>query len=264
MAVLMCPPSFFGVEYEINPWMHVDVPVDRDRAQRQWEALRSTYLDLGVEVALAEPAAGLPDMVFTANSAVVRGDRAVISRFHHPERQAEEGLWRSLFEAWGTRLFDTGGLAFEGAGDALFVGDTLVCGHGFRSDAEAIPRVGRALDVETLAVELVDPRFYHLDTCFCPLGDGTVLLAPRAVSPHSREAIHRLAETVIEVPDEVAVGFACNALAVGDTVVSSPALESLAHPLADAGYRVVGLPMTEFMKAGGGVRCLTLPEVRPN
>jgi N-dimethylarginine dimethylaminohydrolase len=263
MAVLMCPPTFFAVEYEINPWMHVDVPVDRDLCLRQWEALRSTYRDLGVEVVLAEPAPGLPDMVFTANSAVLRGDRAVLSHFRHPERQAEEGRWRTLFEAWGTRLFDTGGLAFEGAGDALFVGDILVCGHGFRSDAEAIPRVGRALEVETLAVELVDPRFYHLDTCFCPLGDGTVLLAPSAVSPRSAEAIRGLAETVIEVPDAVAAGFACNALAVGDTVISSTALEALAGPLAGAGYRVVSLPMTEFMKAGGGVRCLSLPAVRP-
>jgi N-dimethylarginine dimethylaminohydrolase len=259
MPVLMCPPTHFGVDYEINPWMHVEVPVDRERASRQWEALRSTYLELGVDVVLAEPRPGLPDMVFTANAAAVRGDRAVLSRFRHPERQGEEELWRALLESRGMRVADAGGLTFEGAGDALFLGDTLVCGYGFRSDPGAIPVVAQALDVEAVAVELVDPRFYHLDTCFCPLDDRTVLLASSALSAESAELVHRLAGRVIEVPPEVATGFACNALAVDRTVISSTAALSLAGPLAELGYRVVGLPMTEFMKAGGGVRCLSLP-----
>ncbi len=262
MPVLMCPPAHFGVDYEINPWMHVEVPVDRERARRQWDALRSTYQDMGVEVVLADPRPGLPDMVFTANAAVVRGDQAVLSRFRHPERQGEEGLWRAFLESWGMRVSDTGGLAFEGAGDALFLGDTLVCGHGFRTDPEAIPLVAQALDVEAVALELVDPRFYHLDTCFCPLDDRTVLLAPSAFSPQSADVVRRLAARVIEVPPGVAEGFACNALALDRTVVSSTAAEALAEPLAEAGYRVVGLPMTEFMKAGGGVRCLSLPLAR--
>ncbi len=262
MPVLMCPPAHFGVDYEINPWMHVEVPVDRERAWRQWDALRSTYQDMGVEVVLADPRPGLPDMVFTANAAVVRGDQAVLSRFRHPQRQGEERLWRAFLESWGMRVSDTGSLAFEGAGDALFLGDTLVCGYGFRTVPEAIPLVAQALDVEAVALELVDPRFYHLDTCFCPLDDRTVLLAPSAFSPGSADLVRRLAARVIEVPRGVAAGFACNALALDRTVVSSTAAEALAEPLGEAGYRVVGLPMTEFMKAGGGVRCLSLPLAR--
>ncbi|MGA8016856.1 MAG: dimethylarginine dimethylaminohydrolase family protein [Candidatus Dormiibacterota bacterium] len=262
MPVLMCPPAHFGVDYEINPWMHVEVPVDRERAWRQWDSLRTTYQDMGVEVVLTDPRPGLPDMVFTANAAVVRGDGAVLSRFRHPQRQGEEGLWRAFLESWGMRVFDTGGVAFEGAGDALFLGDTLVCGYGFRTDREAIPLVAQALDVEAVALELVDPRFYHLDTCFCPLDDRTVLLAPSAFSPESADLVRRLAARVIEVPPEVAAGFACNALALDRTVVSSTAAQALAEPLAEAGYQVVGLPMTEFMKAGGGVRCLSLPLAR--
>jgi N-dimethylarginine dimethylaminohydrolase len=261
MPVLMCPPTHYGVEYEINPWMHVDVAVDRERAARQWEALLAAYRDLGVDVVLAQPRAGLPDMVFTANAAVVRGERAVLSRFRHPQRRGEEPLWRALLEEAGMKVSDTGGRAFEGAGDALFVGDTLVCGHGFRTDPAAIPELGRALDVEVVAVELVDPRFYHLDTCFCPLDKHTVLLAPAALSPESVARVRRLAERVIEVPPEVAAGFACNALPVGRTVVASIALEALAGPLEEAGYSVLGLPMSEFIKAGGGVRCLSLPGV---
>ncbi|HXZ98863.1 MAG TPA: arginine deiminase-related protein [Candidatus Binatia bacterium] len=264
MPVLMCPPTHYGVEYEINPWMHVEVGVDRDRAQRQWDGLRAAYRSLGVEVVTADPVPGLPDMVFTANAGVVRDDRVVLSRFRHRERQAEEGSWRAVFEAWGMRTFDTAGHAFEGAGDALFVGDTLVCGHGFRTELAAIPLVGRALEVEVIPVELVDPRFYHLDTCLCPLQDGTLLLAPGAFSPASRAGLARLAERVIEVPGGVAAGFACNAILVGRALVSSQAAAALVTPLAEAGYRVVSLPMSEFIKAGGGVRCLSLPvEVRP-
>jgi N-dimethylarginine dimethylaminohydrolase len=261
MPVLMCPPTYYGVEYEINPWMHVEVPVDRALAQRQWEGLRCTYADLGVEVVLAEAQEGLPDMVFTANAAVVHGDRAVLSHFRYPERQGEEARWRALFEGWGMRVSDTGGVAFEGAGDGLFVADVLFCGHGFRTDAEAIPRVARALEVETVPLELVDARFYHLDTCFCPLDDRTVLVATEALSADSVRRIRGRVERVIEVPTEAAVGFACNAIRVDGTVVSSTAAETLAGPLQEAGYQVVGLPMSEFMKAGGGVRCLSLPGI---
>ena len=259
MPILMCPPTHYGVEYEINPWMHVATQVDRRLAWHQWEALLHTYRELGVEVVLADPVPGLPDMVFTANAGLTRGDRVVLSRFRHPERQREESRWRELFEGWGAPVCDTGDIAFEGAGDALFVGDTLVCGYGFRTDPEAIPLVARQLGVDTVAVELVDPRFYHLDTCLCPLDPGTILLAPAALSPESRERVRRLVPRVVEVPDGAAAGFACNAMAIGDVVVSSTAVEELRTPLRTAGYRVVGLPMSEFIKAGGGVRCLSLP-----
>jgi N-dimethylarginine dimethylaminohydrolase len=261
MPILMCPPTHYGVEYEINPWMHVEVPVDRVLARQQWEALRRTYAELGVEVILAEAWEGLPDMVFTANAALVHGDRAVLSHFRYPERQGEEARWRALFEGWGMRVADTGGIPFEGAGDGLFVAGVLFCGHGFRSDAEAIPRVARALDVEAVPLELIDERFYHLDTCFCPIDEQTALVAPEAFSAESLRRIRSRVERVIEVPTEVAAGFACNAIRVDGTVVSSTAAEALAGPLGEAGCRIVGLPMSEFMKAGGGVRCLSLPGI---
>jgi N-dimethylarginine dimethylaminohydrolase len=259
MPILMCPPTHYAVEYEINPWMHVATPVDSRRAGLQWDALRSTYRDLGVEVVLADPVAGLPDMVFTANAGVVHGGRVMLSRFRHAQRRGEESRWRDLFASWGVPAFDTGNLAFEGAGDALFLGETLVCGHGFRTDPAAIPLVAGALGVEAVALELVDPRFYHLDTCFCPLDPRTVLFAPAAFSPQAREAVHRLAARVIEVPDHLAAAFVCNAMAIGDVVISSMAVEGLNQPLRELGYRALGLPMGEFIKAGGGVRCLSLP-----
>ena len=147
----------------------------------------------------------------------------------------------------------------DNGGDALFVGDRLFCGHGFRTDHGSHCCVGRLLDVEVVSLQLVDDRFYHLDTCFCPLSENTVLFAPRAFAPESARTIRRMVPHVIEVPAEVAAGFACNAMVVGDRVISSLAAEKLQSPLAEAGFATIPLAMSEFIKSGGGVRCLSLP-----
>ena len=260
MAILMCRPDHFGVEYEINPWMHVAVDVDHDLAMEQWGALHATYLRLGVDVELTEPHRGLPDMVFSANAAVLWNGEAVLSNFRHEQRQGEEPFWRSELERRGFTVQQLPRhLAFEGAGDALFVGDRLFCGHGFRTDRESHALVGRMLGVDVVSLELADPRFYHLDTCFCPLNDTTVLYAPAALTAVSARLVRQLVPHVIEVPLEVAAGFACNAMPVDGCVVSSLAAARLERPLADAGFETIELPMSEFMKSGGGVRCLSLP-----
>jgi len=260
MAILMCRPDHFGVEYEINPWMHVANQVDRSRAVVQWNALYHAYETLGQEIVLADPVAGLPDMVFSANAGVVWDGRAVLSRFRHPERQGEEPYWTSVFESAGFSLVvPPRDMPFEGAGDALFVGSTLFAGYGFRTERSSHRFVGHALGVEVVSLELVDPRFYHLDTCFCPLNEQTVMFAPAAFSRSSARTIRKLVPHVIEVPPDIAAGFACNAITVGNRVISSTAAGRLEHPLHDAGFDTVALPMTEFMKSGGGVRCLSLP-----
>jgi N-dimethylarginine dimethylaminohydrolase len=259
-SVLMCRPDHFGIEYEINPWMNVAVKVDHEVAQAQWEALHRTYLELGVEIELAKPVNGLPDMVFTANAAVLWDGRAVLSNFHHAERQGEEPHWRQELERLGFDVHELPrSLSFEGAGDALFVGDRLFCGYGFRTDRESHHPVARVLEVEVVSLELVDPRFYHLDTCFCPLDATNVLAAPDAFAPASLRRIRELVPNLIEVPVDVAAGFACNAMPLGGKVLSSLTVTQLHAPLKAAGYTPIPLPMGEFLKAGGGVRCLSLP-----
>jgi N-dimethylarginine dimethylaminohydrolase len=259
MAILMCRPDYFGVEYEINPWMHVQNAVDYDKAQEQWDALFDAYRELDLDIELVPQVRGNPDMVFTANAAVVRDKRAVLSRFRHPERQSEEPFWRSALADLGYRLTEVPeGVSFEGAGDALFVGDRLFAGYGFRTDRESHRVVGKALDVEVVSLQLVDPRFYHLDTCFCPLGPQTVMFAPAAFAPASAKTIRKLVRHVIEVPLDLAEGFVCNAITVGDRVLSSVGVEGVESSLKREGFHGRGLPMTEFIKAGGGVRCLSL------
>jgi N-dimethylarginine dimethylaminohydrolase len=260
MAILMCRPEHFGIEYEINPWMHVAVEVDHERAVGQWEALHRLYVELGEIIALATPLAGLPDMVFTANAAVLWGRRAVLSRFHHAERAGEERHWRAALEELGFEVHDIPAeISFEGAGDALFVGDHLFQAFGFRTDEAAHAEVARLLDVESTSLQLVDPRFYHLDTCFCPLDDHTALIAPAAFTKDSVEQVRARVPRLIEVPRDVAEGFACNAMPLHGRVISSTAAEALSSQLAEAGFETVCLPMDEFMKSGGGVRCLSLP-----
>ncbi len=260
MAILMCRPEHFGIEYEINPWMHVAVEVDHDRAVEQWEAVHSTYGQLGESIALATPVAGLPDMVFTANAAVLWRRRAVLSRFHHAERAGEEVHWRAALEGLGFVVHEVPAeLSFEGAGDALFVGDHLFLAWGFRTDQVSHADVARLLDVESTSLQLVDERFYHLDTCFCPLDERTAVIAPAAITAESLELVRARVPRLIEVPTEVAAGFACNAMPLHGRVISSTASSALREPLSDAGFEVVALPMDEFMKSGGGVRCVSLP-----
>ena len=186
--------------------------------------------------------AGLPDMVFTANAAVLWDDRAVLSNFHHAERQGEEQHWRQELERLNFEVHELPrSLSFEGAGDALFVGDRLFCGYGFRTDRDSHRPVARILEVDVVSLELVDPRFYHLDTCFCPLDATNVLAAPEAFAPASMRVIRELVPNLIEVPVEVAAGFACNAMPLGRHVLASLTISQMEEPLRAAGYTAIPL-----------------------
>lgn len=184
--VLMCPPDYFGVRYEINPWMHTADGPNPALATRQWRTLETAYRRLGVEIVTVAPVPEQPDLVFTANAGLVLGERFVLSRFRYPQRQGEEARFRAWAERSGFEVITPpASLAFEGAGDALFCGETLFLGHGFRTDAAAAPWLAEALGVEVVPLQLVDPLFYHLDTCFCPLDGRTALAAPAAFTPEA-------------------------------------------------------------------------------
>src|SRR5450755_2649389 len=133
--ILMCPPDHYGIYYEINPWMNTARQADHAVAVEQWNGLRQQIESAGAQVSLLEPVEGLPDLVFTANAALIFGQRALVSRFRHPQRQGEEPHNRRWFDEHGFEIIDVPlGLSFEGAGDALFCGDTLFAGYRMRSD----------------------------------------------------------------------------------------------------------------------------------
>jgi len=257
--VLMCRPDYFGIEYEINPWMNRRVPPDHETAARQWEALRAILEEAGARISLLEPRPGMPDLVFTANAALIHERRAVLSRFRHPQRQPEEAVDAAWLAAHGfevERLPE--GMYFEGAGDALFYGETLFAGYRIRSDARGHQAVGEMLDCRVIPLELVDGYFYHLDTCFCPLTPGTAIYYPPAFDDYGQRVIEELVEERISVDEAEARRFACNAVVVGNTVVTNTGCPRLHEALRARGYDPRETPLDEFTKSGGSAKCLTL------
>ncbi len=257
--ILMCPPEYFGVEYEINPWMNCERGVDHELAVRQWNDLREILVELGARVSLLDAVAGLPDLVFTANAAIIHKQHAIISRFRHEQRQGEEAhddRWLAGHGFTVERLPDE--MYFEGAGDALFCGDTLFSGYRIRSEAGSHQRVGERLGCRVIPLELVDQYYYHLDTCFCPLDQSTAIYFPAAFDEYGQKVIRELIDRLIVVEADDARSFACNAVVVGDTVVTNSGCGSLRRQLEDAGFATIETPLSEFVKAGGSAKCLTL------
>ncbi|WP_341527903.1 TIGR00300 family protein [Nostoc sp. UHCC 0302] len=265
---LMCPPDHYDVDYVINPWMEGNIhKSSRDRAVEQWQGLYHILKQHAI-VDLVTPQKGWPDLVFTANAGLVLGDNVVLSRFLHKERQGEEPYFDEWFEANGYTVHKLPkDLPFEGAGDALLdrEGRWLWAGYGFRSELDSHPYLAKWLDIEVLSLRLIDERFYHLDTCFCPLANGYLLYYPGAFDSYSNRLIEMrvAAEKRIAIEEADAVNFACNAVNVDSIVIMNKASDALKARLADAGFQVLETQLTEFLKAGGAAKCLTLRVTEP-
>jgi N-dimethylarginine dimethylaminohydrolase len=259
----MCSPKLYDVHYVINPWMAGNVSrASQPQAAEQWGQLRHA-LDEVAQVMLVEPQPGWPDMVFTANAGLVREGVVAVSRFFHPERQGEESHFRKWFGDSGFSVCDMPSkIPFEGEGDALFEADgsRLWAGHGVRT-LQSSHRLLRDLwGVEVISLHLVDPRFYHLDTCFCPLTGGYLLYFPAAFDAKSNAKIEARYPKVrrVAVTEEDALRFACNAINVGRTILLNEISDGLTRRLEARGFQVVQVRLTEFLKAGGAAKCLAL------
>ena len=257
-TILMCPPDFFGIEYEINPWMSRDNPSDRAKSIEQWNALHDLLVGIGVDIRCMTPVKGLPDLVFTANAGLIWRDKVFLANFRHSARQEETPVDAQWFEALG---FETIRLPsqwnFEGAGDALFCGDTLFAGYFVRSDAAAMQDLGARMNCRVIPLQLIDPHFYHLDTCFCPLNEQTAIYFPPAFDEYARRALSQIPQ-LISVDPEEASRFACNAVVVGRHVVLNTGCPRLEADLASYGLIPHSIQLDEFLKAGGSAKCLTL------
>ncbi len=256
---LMCPPAHFDVSYAINPWMDVTVKVDRARAQRQWEALVRTLRDAGAEVETLAPHPELPDLVFTANLGLVDGDTFIAARMRHPERRDEPAHAEAWFREHGysvRRLSED--VVQEGAGDGLPFDGTLIGGYRTRSSASSYVEIARLTDARILPVELVDERFYHVDIVFCPLDARCALLAPTKIDAESAQLLQQLVPDPILLTDEEAERFSANAVVVGRRVIMAACSPRLDSELRARGFTPVVVDVSEFLKAGGGPRCLTL------
>jgi N-dimethylarginine dimethylaminohydrolase len=259
-TLLMCPPLYYGIEYEINPWMRTSRQADRELARRQWDGLFDLLTrKVKARVRLVEPVQGLPDMVFTANAGIVRGKKAILSNFRFPQRAGEADHFGRWFLDNGYILIRLpAATIFEGEGDALFAGERLYSGYQFRSDIASHAAVADVFHCETLSLELVDKRFYHLDTCFCPISADTLVYFRPAFDEYAQRLIESNFPRRIAVVEEEAARFACNAVVVGDSVVMNAGCEKLRADLTGAGMTVYETDLSEFLKAGGSAKCLTL------
>jgi N-dimethylarginine dimethylaminohydrolase len=259
--LLLCPPDHYGIEYEINPWMSRARGAEAAVAQKQWKDLHATLSKLNFTIHLVPPQPKLPDMVFTANAGLAVGKKFIPSNFRHKERAGEAPHFVRWMEKHGYEsAWLPEGLYFEGEGDALFGGDTLFCGYKFRSDIQSHRAVADILGCLVISVELVDPRFYHLDTCFCPLADGWLMYYPPAFDLASQETITMLVppEKRIDVGEKDAFLFACNAVDINGRVFMNDASATLQSWVRAAGFKLTLTPLSEFIKAGGAAKCLTL------
>ncbi len=257
-TILMCPPDFYGIEYEINPWMSKSAPSDAEQSRQQWQALHDLLVGLNVDVRLMEPIRGLPDLVFTANAGLVWHDAVFLSSFRHAARQGETAINAAWFTANGFRTIEMpAGMFFEGAGDALFCGDTLYAGYLVRSDANSMQWLGHRMGCRSIPLQLVDGRFYHLDTCFCPLDERSAIYFPPAFDDYARRALAQIPR-LIAVDQDEAARFACNAVVIGHDIVLNAGCPRLEAALRIAGFTPHATELGEFLKSGGSAKCLTL------
>ena len=257
---LMCPPAYYAVNYSINYWMHPERPVDAGRAMAQWQWLLDTLLDIGHKVDLVAAAPGLPDMVFAANAATVVDGRVLGARFRNAERAAEAPAYLEWFHAHGYPQAKPAEAINEGEGDFLVTRQRILAGTGFRTEPAAHDEAARFLGRPVESLELVDPRFYHLDTALAVLDHETdeIMYYPGAFSAASQARLRELYPGAILAAEADAVTFGLNAVSDGRTVVLPAAAAGLTAQLRERGFRAIGLDLSELLKAGGGVKCCAL------
>lgn len=258
---LMCRPDHFDVTYAINPWMDPSKPVDTALAVAQWEDLRTIYTDLGHRVDVIEQAEDLPDMVYAANGGVVFGGRALAARFTHVERQPEGALYLDWFAGAGLTATAQATQQNEGEGDFLVIGNLILAGTGFRTSVAAHHEVQAYFGVPVVSLELVDSRFYHLDTALSVLDDRNIAYYPPAFSEASQAVLGQLFPAAILATDEDADVLGLNAVSDGLNVILSDKAVALHQQYRDHGYNPIGVDLSELLKGGGSVKCCTL-EVR--
>lgn len=253
--VLLCRPTYFQVDYIINPHM-VPYSVDAKLAMKQWENLKDALESLNIDVDVIEQQPDVPDMVFATDQGIVREGAVLLANFRYDQRKKERQYYREWFRACGFRLRALSNVfSFEG-GDTLFFGNMLMVGTGFRANVASCEELANKLDVDTIPLRLVNPLFYHLDTCFLPIDDETAFYYPPAFSDNSQKLLKKLVKNLHEFSENEAEGFAANSFVSGDSIVIQSNLGSFEKRLEKLGKHVKIVDVSEYNKSGGGIHCL--------
>lgn len=257
----MTAPRYFAVDYAINPWMNTALPVDASVAGAQWKNLRDTYHRLGHIVELVDPVPGLPDMVYAANGGLIINGIAIVARFKYPQRQHESIAYAEWMRSRGYAPVHSR-YVNEGQGDLLPVGEIILAGTGFRTDERAHAEIAEITGLQVVSLQLVNQRFYHLDTALSVVDDTTVAYYPPAFTEHSRAQLETLFPDAIVVGSADAYVLGLNAVSDGRHVVHPAAAVGFAEQLSQAGFEPIGVDMSELLKGGGSVKCCTLEVFR--
>jgi N-dimethylarginine dimethylaminohydrolase len=263
----MCPPTYFELAYSINPWMDPGGPVDRTLGVRQWSALVDAYRSTGHRVDLLQPLAGLPDMVYAANGAIVVDGRTLVAKFANSQRDAEATVHAAWHRQNGILYggeVQLAAAANEAEGDFAVLSKRILACCGFRTTPEAHRELAMLTGREVISLELIDPRLFHLDLALAVLDDERDHIAyyPKAFSEQSRQLLSEMFPDALIANEHDAYALGLNAVSDGLHVFIPAGARQLREGLAAAGYWPISIDLSELTKGGGSVKCCT-QEIRP-
>jgi N-dimethylarginine dimethylaminohydrolase len=277
--VLMCTPDYFDIIDIKNPHMEGNQgKLTKALAVKQWTHLKEIYKSIVTEGGLEnfleiKGAPGCEDMVFAANQSfpwlTKQGEKIVImSKMRHPSRQKEVPFFEDLYRNLGYTIIHLKKIdMFEGMGDAIpHYGRKLIYGgYGHRTNKDAYKEIAEILDVPVVLLELTDEKFYHLDTCFLPLDDETVMLYPNAFKEADLHGIYKLFKKVIPVSEtEACQNFALNAHIINDPIskkkvaVLQKGSVLVNSELRNQGFNLHEVDTSEYIRSGGSVFCMKM------
>lgn len=255
--ILLCPPEHFQIQYQINPWM-ANKTINRLRAKNQWLKLVDTCQRLNIQTDFIKPQRQLPDMVFAADQGLIKNHSVILANFRFQERKPETKIYRDWFKTQNFKILQLPkNLYFEG-GDALDLGNKIILGHGFRTSPKTSEAIANLFKTPVFGLKLIDPCFYHLDTCLFPLNEKTAFYYPPAFNQASQKKLINLFPRLIALPKKEAFDLAANSLNTDHQVITNQKANFFTKKLAQLGYRVYQVNVSEFIKSGGGIHCLTI------
>lgn len=240
--------------------MNVANDADSETVLYEYALLKQTLKSAGIEIMEIQPDKNYPDMVYTANYGFVHDDVFIEANFKHSQRRGEEIIATSYFKSLG---FQTKQFAkyifFEGEGDLLRAGNQLYMGFGKRTMFEAKIELESILATSIIPLQLTDPYFYHLDTCFAPISESIAIINPSAFTDYALKILEQNFSTLLYTNEQDNAVLGCNIIVHNrNIVVSSGISESLKSGLKQLGYTVLETPMSQYIKGGGSVKCCCL------
>lgn len=254
--VLLCRPTYYRVEYEINPWMKKG-SVDRGRALYEWETLVQTFEASNIQSYIVEQHERYPDMVFATDEGIVDKKNILLSNFRYKQRRGEQNCYLPWYRRQNLNIIHLKSQFFFEGGDAIRWRDQLFLGFGFRTDFDAATYISSYLDADVYTVRLIDPFYFHLDTCLFVLNDDVAFYYPKAFDQPSRDLLRRVIPKLEILTEEEAEAFAANSLVTDHHVIIPKQKTRFAERIKSFGYNPIEVSMNEFLKSGGGVHCLT-------